>query len=312
MRRTVHPQQWDRGGRICAQNPRSTFPFVTSHKDVVGLRGSWPSLAAHILRGLDPRSQTGIYTWNYFPFSSLCPISRLCPACRARQLSRRDLSRRERAFWACEWLGCCHPSSKPGRGALAVPAGQGCRWLGSSPFHMLGSQALLPASRSHRFPPRPCSQHHQLGFCSSCAGSPVDMRGVFSGAGVGHFKNAAANFLKGAYSRAGGFISEDAASPDLPLPHPSPAHRQDLPISSPTASCKRVFTKNIMKAWKGTGCCPVSACLTQKQVRSLDITKKKKSPTKKQWADFCSLALGQFLWDPWGCISGQGAEFGSH
>lgn len=83
---------------------------------------------------------------------------------------------------------------KPGRGALAMLAGQGCRWLGSSPFHMVGSQAFLPTSRSHRFPPRPCSQHHRLGLCSSCTGSPVDTRFFFSGAGVGHFKNAAVNF----------------------------------------------------------------------------------------------------------------------
>lgn len=53
------------------------------------------------------------------------------------------------------------------------------------------------------------------------------------------------------------------------------------------------FTKNVMKVWKGTGRCPVSACVTQKRVRSLDITK------KIQWADFCSLAPGQFLSDPW-------------
>lgn len=58
--------------------------------------------------------------------------------------------------------------------------------------------------------------------------------------------------------------------PGFPCAHP--ARRQDLPVPSPFAGCKRVFT--ITEAGKGKGWCPVSARLTHKGVRSLDITKK--------------------------------------
>lgn len=142
----------------------------------------------------------------------------------------------------------------------------------------------IPPSRSLGLPPRPHSWLQQLSLCSSHAGSSVDTGSFFFGAGG--FDNAAVNVLRSYLKRAGGFISKDAASANRPASHPCPARRQDLPISSPIASCKRVLTKNITKVWKGAGFCLFSACVAQKQVKSLDTTK------KIQWADFCSLALG--------------------
>lgn len=150
-----------------------------------------------------------------------------------------------------------------------------CWWLRNGALGTAGSQPSLPLSCGRRFPPHPCSQHHQLCPCSSRTGSCVGT-GILSWSWSGALGKCCCKLVRSYLRRAGGFISEDAAIPNLPTPHPHPAHRQDLPMPSSIAGCRRVFT--LMEAGKGMGYCPVSACVTLKRVRSLDITKKE--PTR--------------------------------
>lgn len=144
-----------------------------------------------------------------------------------------------------------------------------CQWLGNSDFH---SQISFPLSQSCEFPLYPCSQQCQLGLHSSHFGACIHRSFLFSlklEPDVSKMLPQSSKKLPRKSWRPHKMLP----GPAFPHHIPPLAHGQNLWIPSLPIT-KRVFTKTLRTVWKSTGCCLFSVCVTQKRVRSLNVTKK--------------------------------------
>jgi len=206
-----------------------------SHKDAEGVMAVPGCVRA-------PRSRMGVYTWNYFPFSSFAQF----PGC--AWPAEREVSR-------CRgggWLGHRRPAPDPAEERVAVPAG-GSGAVPSA-WRVPGDRSPLPTATGSLLAPAP-------GAAGSASARPalaaVPARALFHQSGM--LRKCRRGFPERSLELRRGLGQGGCCQPRPSRAVSSPRAQAGPPgVFSSRCRLQKGLRRNVPKAWPGAGCCPVS------------------------------------------------------